>query len=45
MDTIKSYISKVRDFIDNGVYSLTKFVMGDTLQDDDIKIDNNIDFS
>lgn len=45
MDTIKSYISKVRDFIDNGVYSLTKFIMGDTLTDDDIKIDNNIDFS
>lgn len=45
MDTIKSYISKVRDVIDNGVYSLTKFIMGDTLTDSDIQIDNSIDFS
>jgi hypothetical protein len=44
MDTVKSYVSKVRDLIDNGIYSLTKFIMGDNLQDDDIQFDNTIDF-
>jgi len=44
MDTVKSYVSKVRDIIDNGIYSLTKFIMGDNLQDDDIQFDNTIDF-
>ena len=45
MDTIKSYIYKVKDYIDNGVYSLTKFLFGDTLQDSDIEFDNTIDFN
>jgi hypothetical protein len=43
MDTIKSYISKVRDFIDNSIYSLTKFIIGDDQVD--ITLDNTIDFS
>jgi hypothetical protein len=43
MDTIKSYVSKVRDFIDNSIYSLTKFIIGDDQVD--ITLDNTIDFS
>jgi len=45
MDTIKSYINKAKEFINKGVYSLTKFVLGDSVQDDDIKFDNTIDFN
>ena len=45
MDTVKSYVSKIKDFIDNGIYSLTKFIMGDDLQDEDIQLNNTIDFS
>jgi hypothetical protein len=44
-DTIKSYIDKVKDFMDNGIYSLTKFLFGDTLTDDDISVNDTIDFS
>ena len=45
MDTIKSYINKAKQFINKGVYSLTKFVLGDSVQDSDITFDNTIDFS
>ena len=45
MDTIKSYINKAKQFINKGVYSLTKFVLGDSVQDSDINFDNTIDFS
>ena len=44
-DTIKSYINKAKEFITNGVYSLTKFIVGDSLEDSDIKINNTIDFN
>ena len=45
IDTLKSYVYKIRDYIDNSIYSLTKFILGDTVQDSDIKFDNTIDFS
>jgi hypothetical protein len=44
-DTIKSYVNKAKEFITNGVYSLTKFIVGDSLEDGDIKINNTIDFN
>jgi hypothetical protein len=44
-DTIKSYIDKAKDFMNNGIYSLTKFLFGDTLTDDDISVSDTIDFS
>jgi len=45
MDTIKSYVNKAKDFMNNGIYSLTKFVVGDSLTDSDISLNNTIDFS
>ena len=43
MDTVKSYVSKVRDIIDNSIYSLTKFIIGDDQVE--VDLDNTIDFS
>ena len=45
IDTIKSVVNKVKDYVSQGIASLTKFIIGDDPEDVDIKINNNIDFS
>ena len=45
LDTIKSVVNSVKDYISQGIASLTKFVIGDDPEDVDIKVDNTIDFS
>ena len=45
LDTIKSVVNSVKDYISQGIASLTRFVIGDNPEDVDIKINNNIDFS
>ena len=42
-DTIKNAYNSVKDFISKGIYSLTKFVMGD--DEIDVELNNTIDFS
>lgn len=42
-DTIKNAVSSAKDFISRGIYSLTKFVMGD--DEVDVELNNTIDFS
>jgi hypothetical protein len=43
MDSIKGVFKSVTDFINRGIYSLTKFVMGD--DEVDVELNNTIDFS
>ncbi len=45
LDTIKSVVNSVKDYVSQGIASLTKFVIGDDPEDVDIKVDNTIDFS
>lgn len=45
LDSIKSVVNKVKDYISQGIASLTKFVIGDNPEDVDINLNNNIDFS
>lgn len=42
-DTIKNAYNSVKNFINQGIYSLTKFVMGD--DEIDVELNNTIDFS
>ena len=45
LDSIKSVVSKVKDYVSQGIASLTKFVVGDDPEDIEIDLDNTIDFS
>jgi hypothetical protein len=45
LDTIKSVVNSVKDYISQGIASLTRFVIGDNPEDVDVDINNNIDFS
>ena len=42
-DTIKNAYNSVKNFINRGIYSLTKFIMGD--DEIDVELNNTIDFS
>ena len=45
LDSIKSVVNKVKDYVSQGIASLTKFIIGDNPEDVDISLNNNIDFS
>jgi Tfp pilus assembly protein PilV len=45
LDTIKSVVNKVKDYVSQGIASLTRFVIGDNPEDVDITLNNDVDFS
>lgn len=45
LDSIKSVVNKVKDYVSQGIASLTKFIIGDNPEDVDINLNNDIDFS
>ena len=45
LDSIKSVVKNVKDYISQGIASLTRFIIGDNPEDIDISLNNDVDFS